>query len=84
MLQLAFLSVLFLQMYSYYLRERIVALAGTHAIKSVLEILKEEGHKVSRTGVYYVIKKYKKDGILHDYPRSGRPRSIDETMHDHI
>ena len=32
----------------------------------------------------YILKKYKKDGILHDYPRSGQPRIIDETWHDRI
>ena len=71
-------------MYSQYLRERIVCLSKTLSGKGLVDALKEEGFKVSRSGVYHVLKKYYKDGIVYDYPRSGRPRILDERAHDRI
>ena len=67
-----------------YLRERIVRLSRTLSGNALLDALKEEGFVVSKSGVHYVLKKYRKDGILHDYQRSGRPMAIDSHTHECI
>lgn len=72
-------------MYSFYLRERIIRLHelgnnGSH----IVTILKEEGFKVSKSGVHYVIKKYEKHGTIHDLSRSGRPNSLSSSIHEKI
>ena len=71
-------------MYSPYLRERIVRLSEFFSGKKLLNALKEEGFHVSIGGVYHVLKKWKKDRMLCDYPRSGRPRALNSAMHDRI
>ena len=71
-------------MYSMYLRERIVRLSQSVSGKALLDALKEEGFCVSKSGVYYVLKKYRQSGILYDYPRSGRPTALGSQTHDCI
>ena len=39
---------------------------------------------MSKSGVYYVLKKYRQSGILYDYPRSGRPTALGSQTHDCI
>ena len=71
-------------MYSTYLRERIIHLSQTLTGRSLINALKEEGFNVSKTGVYYLIKKYKQHGIVHDLPRSGRPSILTDDQHKMI
>lgn len=49
-----------------------------------MKVLEEEGFKVSRSGIYYVIKKYETTGIMHDLPRSGRPLTLSTNAHTQI
>ena len=71
-------------MYSLYLRERIVRLSQFLSGAKFLNALREEGFNVSRGEVYHVIKKWKKDNALSDYPRSGRPKVWSTVQHDRI
>ena len=50
----------------------------------MVDALKAEGFNVSRSGVYHVLKKWKRDRLIFDYPRSGWPKVLDSTMHDKI
>ena len=71
-------------MYSLYLRERIIRLAKSLHGNQLVKALQEEGFRVSRSGVYCVLKKYRKSGTLFDYPRSGRPKILSERIHQLI
>lgn len=74
-----------LQMYSLYLRERILRLHQSGLRPAALvKTLKKEGFKVSRSGIYYVIKKYSNTGMIYDLPRSGRPKALSENSHQQI
>ena len=44
-------------MYSLYLRERIIRLAKSLNGNQLVKALREEGFRVSRSGVYYVLKR---------------------------
>ena len=69
-------------MYSTYLRERIIKLSQSLSGKYLICALREEGFTVSKSGVYYLLKKYRPHHIIHDCPRSGRPLIFDDQTHD--
>lgn len=71
-------------MYSLYLRERIVRLYESGFRGTALVKILEEGFKVSKSGIHYVINKYERTGILYDLPRSGRPKVLSDTSHTQI
>ena len=71
-------------MYSLYLRERIVRLSKSLHGNELVNALQEAGFRVSRSGVYYVLKKYRKSGTLFDYPRCGRPKVLSQRIHQRI
>ena len=71
-------------MYSLYLRERIVRLHKSGLrVAAILRVLEEEGFRVSKSGIRYVIKNMRA-GIIHDLPRSGRPRELSTATHAQI
>lgn len=78
------MCVLFTLTYSLYLRERIIRLPKSLHGNKLVNALWEEGFRVSRSGVYYVLKKYRKSGKLFDYPRSGQPKILSEGVHQLI
>lgn len=63
-------------MYTLYLRERIVRLSQQYKCKAIQLILAEEGFTASLSGIFYVIKKYKRTGSIFDCVRSGRPKVL--------
>ena len=71
-------------MYSLYLREKIVHLSKSLHGNELVNALRKEGFRVSRNGVYYVLKKYRKSGALFDYLRSGWPKILSERLHQLI
>jgi len=71
-------------MYSLYLRERIVRLSVKYKGKELVQKLNEEGFKVSISGCYYVLKKYRQTRSIFDRPRSGRPSILPDEAHQLI
>ena len=63
--------------YSLYLREIIVHLYKSGLrVAAILRVLEEEGFRVSKNGIRYVIKKYERARIIHDLPRSRHSREL--------
>ena len=62
----------------------VVRLLESYCGKALLERLQEEGFHVSKCGVSHVLKKWRKDKILFDYPRSGRPKILHSATHNQI
>ena len=72
-------------MYSLYLRERIIRLYESGLRPAALvNTLEKEGFKVTKSGIYYVLKKYATTGMIYDLPRSGRPKALSENSHKQI
>ena len=71
-------------MYSLYLRERIVRLGQSLSGQTLVDALKEKGFRVSRSGVHYVLKKWKRDKTIFDYHRSGRPKVLNYKTHEQV
>ena len=71
-------------MYSLYLRERIVHLSRKLSGSRLVEAMKEEGFHVTRSGVYYLLKKWNRSRTIFDYPRSGRPLCLSELAHSKV
>ena len=74
----------FHRMYSLYLREHIVHLSRKLSGSRLVEAMKEEGFHVTRSGVYYVLKKWNRSRTIFDYPRSGQPSCLSELAHSKV
>ena len=70
-------------MYSLYLRERIVRLykSGVH-VAAILRVLEEEGFRVSKSGIRYVIKNMREPELFMIFLEVGVPENYQlQLMH---
>ena len=66
--------------FSNYAKQRIVFLSITHKAPTIAKILKPEGIKASRRGIFKFIKRCQSSGTIHWLPGSGRVSKITEEI----